>query len=127
MFKPLFTLALSSALLLSACGGGGTPAPVPKTKTVTVSVNIAEATIIPDVGPMDLESVTLQIPSTGRVEVSFTGVGTLRPFRHLLLLASSDTSKSGGFQSVTLKESGPFVHKRVYNVGAGSKTIYAEA
>ncbi len=124
MFKPFFVLALSSALFLTACGGGSTPAP----KTLLESANINKTNITVRPNEVDVGSVTLQIPSAGKVEVTFAGDGIVSAGDRLVL-AASDKSKTWGVNdgNVSLKTSGPFAHKRVYTVGAGSSTFYAVA
>ncbi len=125
MFKPLFVMALSSALL-SACGGGGTP--VPASQLLTASANIVKTNLSVRPNEVDVASVTLQIPSAGKVEVTFAGDGVVSAGDRLVL-AASDKSKTWGVNegNVSLKISGPFTHKRVYTVGAGSSTFYAVA
>jgi len=128
MFKPLATLALASVFSLTACGGGSTPAPERGPQPLNASTSIGKVNITVRPNEVDVGSVTLQTPSAGKVEVTFAGDGVVSAGDRLVL-AASDKSKTWGVNegNVSLKTSGPFTHKRVYTVGAGSSTFYAVA
>lgn len=130
MNKAFIPLCLSSALLLSACGGGGAPVPVPapQPQPLNASTNIGKVNISVRPNAVDVGSVTIQIPASGTVQVTFAGNGVVSPGDRLVL-AASDTSKTWGVNegNVSIEASAPFTHTRVYSVTAGSKTFYAVA